>query len=274
MLSLMPATRVIIVAAVPGARDGRGPPAGARPGLPHDDRTIAGLLRVTRRQVINLGTRERRGGRLERGSRRRTAMTGTPRDELARYCTTSCRRRPTGAETSPTGIGPMSTGRSTTSTARPSDAARRRSASARWWTICGRWTALPPAAAAPSRVVVRTASATSTAVGAPGGRRHRVAGCCPPGSRRQQWWPCSGGPGRRVAPCRRNSGIGTAPHPRRPVGVAVMTVALRTAVVGLTSDRTLAGFDGFGGDRGPPGRRCSRAPARVASGGDDCAPAG
>ena len=60
------------------------------PGLPHDDHTIAGLLQVTRRQVINLRkcARERLARRLgfERGSRTGgRAMTGTPRDDLARF---------------------------------------------------------------------------------------------------------------------------------------------------------------------------------------------
>lgn len=74
MLSLMPATGIASWADIASVLEmDAGRLQALVPGLPHDDHTIAGLLQVTRRQVINLRkcARERLARRLgfERGSR-------------------------------------------------------------------------------------------------------------------------------------------------------------------------------------------------------------
>jgi hypothetical protein len=74
MLSLMPATGIASWAQIAAALEMDADRLQALvPGLPHDDHTIAGLLQVTRRQVINLRkcARERLARRLgfERGAR-------------------------------------------------------------------------------------------------------------------------------------------------------------------------------------------------------------
>ena len=151
----------------------------------------------------------------------------------------------------------MSTGRSTTSIARSSRPARRQSRPARdGGATAGAAAGAAAAAAAPSRVVpfepraragaaggARPVDGTASLVAAGGARRGGSGGPAPvaavdagvpPPSQAQQPSPGAGPPVRA---------------PTSPASPA-LTVALQDGgrTVGLTSDGTLAGFDGFGGD--------------------------
>jgi hypothetical protein len=116
-------------------------------------------------------------------------------------------------------------------------------------------TALPPAAPAPSRVVpFEPRAATGTAVGAPGRSTAPRRWLLPAGLAAAAvvalllWRPWTPRPAPSQAQQQQSEPPRT-PAPASPVSPS-LTVALQDGgrTVGLTSDGTLAGFDGFGGD--------------------------